>query len=149
MATRDTTDIVAGSVLMLVGLGAAGYSAASYDLGRLNYMGPGMFPMGSGLVLALFGALIALPAFFRSGEAPSLNLRAAAAVLAGVALFAASVGLVGLVPASVLLVLVAALGDRQSRPLGTLVLAVVLAAICWLIFKLGLGITLPAFRWPL
>jgi hypothetical protein len=70
------------------------------------------------------------------------------AVLASIAGFALVLGQFGLIPAVVVGVGLAALGDRTSRPLPTLALAVAAALGCWLAFSVGLGLQMPGLRVP-
>ena len=55
MQKRDLKDILAGAVLIALGLPGAAYALATLPLGTLRRMGPGMFPAALGLILALFG----------------------------------------------------------------------------------------------
>jgi hypothetical protein len=135
-------------VLSILGCGAAIYCAMNYPLGEFNNLGPGMFPTGAGLALAIFGLAIAIPAFFRGGPAAEINLRAALAVLVAIGVFAATANTFGLAPAAMLAVLVSILGDTRLRVVGAIVLAVALSVVATLIFVVGLGVALPIYRWP-
>ena len=73
-------DVVAGAALIAVGALYAGYAAWDLPLGSLRRMGPGLFPVGLGALLALFGACIAVPAIGRDAALPTMNARAIAAV---------------------------------------------------------------------
>ena len=154
MSGRDTRDILTGLVFLALGLAAAAYAAATLRLGTFRAMGPGMFPLLIGLVMAGLGAAIAAPAARRAApERPALwgELRAAVAVLASIAIFAATMRQFGLVPASLLLVLISMLampGGGAKRFLQGLVLALVISALAWLVFVLGLGVALQPFSWP-
>ncbi len=148
MHSKDIGDIAAGLTLFALGLAAAIYCATHYDLGTLNYMGPGMFPTGSAAVLAFFGILITVPAFTRAAPLPSINLRPALAIIAGVAGFALTISDFGLVPATILLTAITVLADRRLGIIGTLMLAAGLSLLGWLIFIFALDIPVPAFAWP-
>jgi hypothetical protein len=52
----------------------------------------------------------------------------------------------GLVPAIILTVVIAAAADRTSRPLSAVLLGVGFAIGAWLIFRVGLNLPMPAFR---
>ena len=112
-------------------------------------MGPGYFPALLGGALAAMGAALALVALWRdeppAEEETRPDVRALLAVLAGLAAFALLLPQAGLVPAVAGLVVIAAQGSGQMRPGGALVLAAVLAGLSWAIFRLGLGLPLPAF----
>jgi hypothetical protein len=149
MLSRDYIDVITGLVLATLGLGAAIFCAVNYDVGRLNFMGPGMFPAGAGVCLAVFGVLIAAPAWLRAGPKPDINIRATAAVIVSVCIFAATLISIGLVPATILCVAIAGLGDPRIGVVESLILGVVLAGLAWFIFIFALALSLPAFHWPL
>ena len=62
--------------------------------------------------------------------------------------FGAVVKMFGLLPAIVATVVVAAMGDRESRPLGVALLALGLAAFVYIMFIMLLGVTIAPFRMP-
>lgn len=148
MLRRDYRDIVGGGLLLLFGIWTAWYSASEYDLGSFRRMGPGMFPLLLGIVLAAFGLLIALPAFFRPGEKVQVRLFVPAVIVLSVLSFALLIGPFGLIPAVVAVTVIAALGEETFRPLAIVVLCAVLSLIAWLIFRVGLGLTLAMVDWP-
>lgn len=148
MYRKDHADIATGLVLAVVGAAAAVYCATNYPLGKFNSLGPGMFPTGAGLALAVFGLAIAVPAFFRGGPPIEVNIRGALAVLGAIGVFAATATSFGIAPAAILAVLVSVLGDTRLGIVGALILAVVLSVIATLIFVTGLGVALPIYRWP-
>lgn len=144
---RDYTDLIGGAALVLFGLWFHLYASGNYDAGTLRRMGPGFFPGAIGVLVAVFGALLALPALFRRGDLPRPSLRPLVAIIAGGLAFTYLIEPLGLVPATLALVGLAALAEPRFRPLRTAVLAAALAAIAVLVFSEGLGIPVPAFRW--
>lgn len=148
MYARDIRDIIGGLVLVALGLSAAFYSGQSYGLGTLRSMGPGMFPLGIGVLLAFFGATIAIGAVFRPGPKVEFDLSGAFFVLAGVASFALLVRHLGLVPAIVATVVISSMAAPRFKPVSVAVLSVFLCVGAWLIFRVGLGLPLPIFRFP-
>lgn len=146
MKHRDTRDIVAGLTLVATGLFAALY-AQRYSFGDLSRMGPGFFPVVLGIVLAILGVLIALPAMLRQGEPIHVEWKTAALVLLSIVVFALTLPILGLLLATMLPVLVSSLADRQITWKGRFVLAVCVAVIVYLVFGYGLGMTLPIFPW--
>lgn len=149
MYQRDYRDVAAGALLMLIGAGVAYYSATGLALGSIQRMGPGLFPAALGVILAGFGLLLAIPALFRAGtRIEEIEWRSVIGVLGSVAAFAATVRLLGIVPATVLLVLIAHFAEERFRPVALLSMMVVLPASAYAIFILGLGLPLAMFRWP-
>lgn len=148
MQRRDYTDIVTGAVLALFGAFIVVYALNSMQLGTLNQMGPGYFPVMVGTALAGFGIAIMVPAFFRGGTVEPVEWRSAITVLASVAAFALLVRPLGLVPAICAQLLVASLAEPVFRPVPLIVMAITLPAAAWLIFDVALGLTLVMFRMP-
>jgi Tripartite tricarboxylate transporter TctB family. len=148
MLSRDYRDIVGGGLLLLFGIWAAWYSASEYDLGSFRRMGPGMFPFLLGIVLSVLGLLMALPAFFRPGAKVQVRLLVPAVIILSVLSFAVLIGPFGLIPAVVGVTVISALGEERFRPLAILMLCAVLSLIAWLIFRVGLGLTLSMVDWP-
>jgi hypothetical protein len=148
MARRDYTDLIGGGVLVATGLATAIYALLHYDPGSLSRMGPGFFPAALGFVLALLGLLVLLPALRRAGDWPVPHFRPFFTILLSLAAFALTVRAVGMVPATFILVGIAAFAQHEVRLLPTFALGGALAAIAVLIFAQGLGVVLPAFAWP-
>ena len=134
--------------LLALGLGLwVMLEASGYALGSTRRMGPGYFPTLLGGMMAAMGLALAALSLWReeAGSEERADPRALLAVLAGLAGFALVLPRAGLVPAVVVLVVIAAQGSGQMRLGGTLLLAGVLAGLSWAIFRLGLGLPLPAF----
>jgi hypothetical protein len=154
MSGRDYRDIVGGALLLALGAFATFYAIRTYSLGNISRLGPGAFPAGLGILIASTGLIILVPAFWRAGDLPMPEFRPLIAVLAGVALFAVLIEHVGLVPSIFVLVFVSTLATGKIEPVGTTIIAIVLAIISVLIFKKGLGVAVPMFespfpQWPL
>jgi len=150
---KAPADFATGLLFLAVGLGAL-FVAEGYPLGRLRSMGPGLFPLLLGGLLALIGVGLALRSLSLRGglqqqEAPYLELQALRPlffVLAGLVAFALLVRPFGLALASVTLVLIASRAERGFPLLQTLVAAVAIPALAVGIFAYGLG--LPFRVWP-
>ena len=113
-------------------------------------MGPGYFPTMLGWIMAGFGLIVALLSFRKTIHVltpPPFTPRPFLAVIAAVALFAFLILRVGLIPTTLVIVMVTSMGSNSFQWLRSLVLAVALALIAWAIFSWGLQMTLPAFAW--
>ena len=55
MYRYDYVDAIGGALLVLIGASVTYVSIAFYPLGTVQRMGPGAFPAGLGVVLALLG----------------------------------------------------------------------------------------------
>lgn len=133
--------------LLAVALGVyALVTARDYPMGSLLRMGPGFFPyILAGLVIVLGLALMATGLRPLREAAPvNVQWRAIAAIGLGIVLFAELLERAGLVPATLILVLVSSLGDPQWRPWRAGILAVAMAALVYVIFIVVLQIPVAA-----
>jgi hypothetical protein len=148
MLRRDYRDIVCGLLLAAAGAAAAWYAMANYQLGTLARMGPGLSFVALGITLALFGALIAIPALFRAGAPVRAEVRPFIAIVAAMAVFPFVLPAFGLLPAIAATTIVASLADGRAGVRNTLLLAAFLVALCYAIFILGLRLNMTPFRLP-
>jgi hypothetical protein len=142
----EVKDAVGGALIALCG-GIFAYASSTYRLGTATSMGPGYFPMAVGLITVGLGLWVIGSAFRRSGSLPEFRLRPLVAVASAIAAFGLTLVHLGLVPAIVVAVLVSAVGDTTAKLRSTLAVAVLMALASWLVFRIGLGLPLPAFRW--
>lgn len=147
MLTRNLQDLLAGLLIIAAGLSVSLYTLASYNLGTLRRMGPGMFPFGAGLVLVALGALVLLAGLLRAGvQMPRIAWRPLAAVSLAVAAFAVLIRPAGMFPAIAAMTVIAALAETRLRPLAVALLVAVLCLMAWLIFVAGLGLPIVLVR---
>ncbi|MRX50855.1 tripartite tricarboxylate transporter TctB family protein [Paracoccus sp. S-4012] len=143
---RDWHDFWGGTAMAAIGLGVAGWAAAQYDLGTLRRMGPGFFPLGLGLVLALIGAGIAVPALARTGTPQPIAWRESGAILGAIVVFGLGLERFGLIPTTAAAVLIATLPAPRSGLVWRIGVTLAVTAIAWAIFSAGLRMTVPL--WP-
>ena len=146
----DSRDLISGVAMVGVGLAVAVYSFNSYPVGSAARMGPGYFPIVVGSVFAALGLLIALLSLRKTVHAltpPPFTWRPFLAVMASVALFGLLITRIGLIPTALITVLVTASGRNGFEGRGALALGGALAVIAWLIFSVGLQMSLSAFAW--
>ncbi|PSJ46358.1 tripartite tricarboxylate transporter TctB family protein [Zobellella endophytica] len=147
MIKRDFRGVIGGLGLSLAGGFAAWYGNGNYQVGGIHDMGPGFLPVILGGVLALLGLLIAIPAWFRAGEAVGTEWASAFFVILSLLVFGGLLALAGLVVATVLAALVALIPDRKlgtGRKINT---ALGIAAITYAVFSLGLGMAVKTWPW--
>ena len=147
MVHKDTRDISGGLAMTALGLFAAWLAYGNYEIGELNRMGPGYFPVALGLLLAALGALIAIPAMFRQGEKIHVEWKTFLVVTASMALFAALLKVLGLIIATVVAVIVSSLADKEISWRARLIVAAGVALMTWLVFSFGLNMVLPVWPW--
>jgi putative tricarboxylic transport membrane protein len=146
MRIRAPKDFWSG--LTFVAIGVAFVALASqYRLGDLHRMGPAMFPtMVGGLLAALGAALAARSLVLEGPPVAAFAMRPLTLGLLSIVLFGIALQFFGLVAAVIILVLVSAFASRETRPLQTIALAVVMAGFCVGVFVWLLGLPLPL--WP-
>ncbi len=147
MTNRDTRDILGGLFLIALGLFAAWHAKQNFDIGTLQRMGPGFFPLGLGLILATLGVLIALPAFFRGGEGANVQWRTLALVTASLCVFAFTLKPLGLIFATFGAAIVSSLADREITWRNRLLVAAGVSLMTYLVFSFGLSMVLPVWPW--
>ena len=146
MRIRSPKDFWAG--LIFVAIAAAFILLAlQYRLGDMHRMGPAMFPVLVGALLAALGAMIMARAFAFDGEGvPRLHARPLAVSVAAIVLFGIALQQLGLVAAVTVLVLLGAYAARDVRPIENVALAAAMVAFSVAVFVWLLGLPLPL--WP-
>ena len=147
MFRADRRDLVAGLIIAAVG-GWFLVGAFDYRMGTVMRMGPGYLPMVFGIITLVLGLAIMLLALGRDGRFPRPAPRVVLAVLVSIAGFTLVLPRAGLIPAALIAVLIATRGDRDARLTSSLVLAVCVAVVSWVVFVEFLGMPMPAFRMP-
>jgi hypothetical protein len=130
-------DFVAGFIFFAFGWAAMVIADNDYPMGSLTRMGPGNFPAGLGVVLGLFGIyLMARGAGWGRKDATPVTWewRPVSCIVGSMLAFGFLVPRAGLVPALVVMFLIAALGGREFRWREVLVLTAVMTALAVLVF---------------
>ncbi len=139
-------DFFAGLVFLGFGAGAI-VIARSYPMGTAMRMGPGYFPTLLGGLLSLLGLLLVARALWlRDEPVEAWAFRPLLLVHGAVVAFALAIQSLGLVVATLALVGLSRLGDRDFRALEVAGLFLFLTALAIGLFVYGLG--LPFRIWP-
>jgi hypothetical protein len=143
---RHPKDFASG--LMFIAFGAFDLIvASSYPLGTAARMGPGYFPRILGILLIVFGVILALRGFRLEGERIKFgSLMRPAIVLGSVVMFGLIVPQLGLVISAILLILVSSYASPEFRWKEALIAGIVLATVSVLGFVWGLGLQFSV--WP-
>jgi putative tricarboxylic transport membrane protein len=139
--------------LMFLGVAILGlWISRDYPVGTALRMGTGYVPrllcwilLGLGCVI-LFQGLREARAAQQSEAGSAWGWRAVIFVTASLIIFGLALERLGLVISILLLIGVGAIASRTLRPVETLIAALVLIALSWAIFIVGLGLTIPV--WP-
>jgi hypothetical protein len=139
-------DFWAGVMFIVLG-GLGVIIALNYAMGSAGRMGPGYFPRWLGGIMVGLGLLLVVRSFRLRGEPIAFpTFRPVLIVLAGVLVFGLTVVKLGLVIATILVVLVASVASHEYRWKESVIAAVLLAAFVVLAFRYGLQLQLPT--WP-
>jgi len=140
---RSPIDFAGG--LFLLAIAAIGYAGAfTLPFGQLSGIGSGLLPKFVALLVATFGVFLLVQSLVISGDRlERWSLRGPIYVLSSVVVFAATVRSLGLVVAGPVCFIVAALADRESRPVEAVISAVVATLVCGFLFKELLSLPIP------
>jgi len=157
MSIRSQRDFVSGLLFVIIGAVFA-LGATKYTIGSSGNMGPGYFPLGLGILLALLGGFITVRSVFRGGQDGEpvgrwawrpLGYVIGANLAFGVLLGGLpSIGLpsFGMIAAIYALVLICSHAERNFRLRDGIVLATILAAGSYLAFVVLLKLQFQV--WP-
>ena len=141
-------DLTFGGLMMLLALFAL-WESRNFDMGTADQMSTGYMPWLISVSLLSMGGVIAIRALWSGGATqpePHSRARPLIAVSASLLAFMLTLGSLGLVASSIILVLISGLASRETRPLGIIIWALVLAAGSAVIFTAVIG--LPVNLWP-
>ena len=136
------------SGLMFIGFGlAALYFGQKLALGTAVRMGPGYVPRMLSLVLLGLGILICIVALATGGEpVEKPKWKPITLVTVGVVCFGLLFERTGLLPALIVLILIASWANDEFKLIEVIGNMVVLAVLCTLVFKVGLGMNISIVR---
>ena len=142
----DKKSLYSGLIFCLFGAFLFIDAWETLEIGTALRMGPGYFPIMIGGGLVLLGVAV----MFSGRERTTFDFRALpwrAIVLLSVAILIFTYGLrpLGFVPATALLVFIAAKARRETSLQGALLISLALTAFCTLVFIYGLSLPLPLF----
>ena len=149
MKIKSEKDFWSGLMFVAVGIGFA-WGATAYSFGSSARPGPGYFPFGLGVLMALLGAFIVFESLVVEREGGDKIGKWAWKPLVWISLSVAIFGWLlqqlGMVISLPLLVIVAAMAGDEFHWGEAIANAVVLTIGSWAIFILGLKLTIP--MWP-
>jgi hypothetical protein len=144
---RRYEDVISGVGLILFALGAS-WIARDYPVGTASSMGPGYFPRAMCAVIAALGAIIAINNLRAPLEDVDpdnvLRMRPLLAVTAAYVTFALSLRSVGLLPASLILIVISGLAIRKRSVLEWVLIVITLEALTLTLWYV-VGISVPLF----
>jgi hypothetical protein len=146
MKIKSERDFWSGLMFVVVGLGFS-WGATYYTFGSSARPGPGYFPFGLGILLAILGAFVlfeSLTIETEDGEKiGSWAWKPLVWISASVAVFGWALPLLGLFVALPLLVVISAMAGDEFKWREAIINAIVLTVGSWVIFSWGLKLTIP------
>ena len=146
MRIRNPRDFWAGVLYIAFGL-AAVLIARYYPIGTTSRMGPGYFPRGLGFMLMFIGLILTLRALRFDGIALAFpTFKPLLIILGSVALFGLAAPHLGIVIATVILIIASSTASHEFRWKEAIIASLVMAAFTVAAFAWGLQLQLPV--WP-
>lgn len=144
---KNTQDFWAGILFLVVGALALWFGR-HYAFGTATKMGPGYLPTVLSWMLVLIGLFLSLRALMEEGAPIEGSLfRPQFFVLLAIVVFAGLIERFGIVPAVIVVTVLAAMASREMRWKETIAFAVGLAVLCVALFVYLLGQPLAAWSW--
>lgn len=149
MRIKSQKDFVSGILLVVVGAAFA-IGATNYSFGVAVRPGPGYFPFGLGIILALLGGVVLFSAFRlgRKGGDPigKIPWRPLLCIVGAIVFFGFTLPKLGFIVSFPAMIVITAAGGNEFTWKDAILNAAVLTGISWLIFIYGLQLTIPL--WP-
>lgn len=149
MRIKSQKDFVSGIALIAVGIAFA-IGATNYSFGSAIRPGPGYFPFGLGIILALLGLVIFITAFFRrctdGDPIGSVPWRALLCVVGAIVFFGFFLPRLGFIITFPIMIVMTSAGGTEFKWSEALLNATALTVLSYLIFIFGLQLNIPV--WP-
>lgn len=149
MKIKSQRDFWSGLMFVAIGIGFA-WGATNYNFGSSARPGPGYFPFGLGILLAVIGGLVLFKSLtietHGGDKIGPWAWKPLGIVLGSVALFGFLLPWLGMILTLPVLIVVSALAGDEFHLGEALINAAVLTVGSWLVFIKGLGLIIPL--WP-
>lgn len=150
MKIKSQRDFWSG--LMFVGIGLAfAWGATNYSFGSSARPGPGYFPFGLGILMAVLGGMVLFKALTIETEGGdpvgAFAWKPLIIIVGSMVLFGLLLPRLGMFIALPLLVITSALAGDEFHPVEALINAAIITAFSWLVFIYGLNLTIPLKPW--
>ena len=146
MKIKSQKDFWSGLMFVAIGVAFA-WGATEYSFGNSARPGPGYFPFGLGVLMALLGGAVLFKALtIESADGDPVGAfawRPLAIVIGSVVLFGFLLPRAGMLISLPLLVVVSSLASDEFTWKGAALNAVILTLLSWVVFIKGLSLTIP------
>ncbi|WP_127996273.1 tripartite tricarboxylate transporter TctB family protein [Piscinibacter defluvii] len=150
MKIKSQRDFWSGLMFIAIGLGFA-WGATSYSFGQSARPGPGYFPFGLGILMAVLGGMVLFKALtIETGDGEPVGRfawRPLLIIVGSVVLFGLLLPRLGMLIALPLLVVTSALAGDEFHWGEALLNAAIITVFSWLVFSYGLNLTIPLKPW--
>jgi Tripartite tricarboxylate transporter TctB family len=149
MKIKSQKDFWSGLMFVATGVGFAA-GATNYSFGTSARPGPGYFPFGLGVLLAILGAAVLFKSLTIETEGGdpigAIPWRPLGLITLAVVVFGLALPRLGMIISLPILILIASLAGDEFRLKEVLINIVVLTLGSWAIFIKGLSLVIPL--WP-
>lgn len=149
MKIKSQRDFWSGLMFIVVGVAFA-WGSTNYSFGAAARPGPGYFPFGLGVILAILGALVlfvSLTVETETGEhVGRFAWKQILIILGAIVLFGLMLPRLGMIISLPLLVFISSMAGDEFHWGEALLNSAILTVGSWLIFIVGLSLTIP--MWP-
>jgi hypothetical protein len=146
---KSQKDFWSGLMFIVAGIAFA-WGATAYNFGSAARPGPGYFPFGLGVLLAILGAIVLLKSLTvdtpDGDPVEKFAWRPIIVITLSLVVFGFVLPKLGMIISLPLLVVMASFAGDEFHPEEVAINAAVLTVGSWLIFIKGLGLTIPL--WP-
>jgi hypothetical protein len=144
---RSVKDFSAGLMFIAIG-GVFALGASQYPMGTAVRMGPAYFPSILGWGTVALGLFVLVESLLVDDEAPSPTAwRPLVMVIGSVTAFAALINTGGLITATIVQIILSALGGHEFKWKEAIISAVLMSITVWAIFDKALGLPFKLFPW--
>ena len=140
MLNWKTEDAKAGLLFLAIGLFFGITTLVKLDIGTLEEMGAGFFPLSLCAILVLLGAAILWKAQPDMEAQSPVNWRAVFLIASAPVAFGLAVRSLGLLPALVISIALAVMASKKIGPVRGAVIVTGVTAFCIVVFKFGVRV---------
>lgn len=149
MKIKSQRDFWSGLMFLVAGVVFA-VGATNYSMGGSARPGPGYFPLLLSIIMAIIGSVVLFKALVIESEGGdrigAVAWRPLLVIVASIAVFALIIDRLGMIVTVPVLIAMSSLAGDEFRWRGVIVSAAVLTIGSWLVFVVGLKLTIPV--WP-
>lgn len=149
MKIKSQKDFWSGLMFIVTGLGFAA-GATNYSFGTSARPGPGYFPFGLGILLALLGALVLFKSLTIETEGGdrigTIGWKPLFLIVLSVIVFGFALPTLGMIISLPLLILISSLAGDEFKLKEVIINSAVLTLGSWAVFIKGLNLVIPL--WP-